>query len=175
MPTLLRVRRIGRRRLLLWIRRVRRCAAIALRWPLRRTLRHERVSRLARRRLPLTGRRVALLRRRIAITGPRRRVAIRRRRTVALRRAVAVSRTTRRPARRKHRAARPAARRRSRRGEDDLAPSLIGAERTETRSHRSFSVLVFGEGYKPKTSWFPGVLVPHHDLCGNQNFTARSC
>ena len=172
MPTLLRVRRIGRRRLLLWIRRVRRCAAIALRWPLRRTLRHERVSRLARRRLPLTGRRVALLRRRIAITGPRRRVAIRRRRTVALRRAVAVSRPGR-PARRKHRAARPAARRRSRRGEDDLTSSLVRAESTETRNHRSFSVLVFGEGHEAKSARFARVLMPHHDLCGNQNFTAR--
>ena len=105
MPTLLRVRRIGRRRLLLWIRRVRRCAAIALRWPLRRTLRHERVPRLARRRLPLARRCVALLRRRVAVAGPRRRVAIRRRRTVALRSAVAITRPGR-PARREHRAAR---------------------------------------------------------------------
>ena len=71
---LLRVRRVGgrlatlllirrgrpvadRAAALLRVRRIRRCAAIALRWPLRRTLRHERVPRLARRRLPLAGRR----------------------------------------------------------------------------------------------------------------------
>ena len=161
LPTLLRVRRIGRgMTALLRIRRVRRCAAIALRWPLRRTLRHERVPGLARRRLSLAGRRVALLRWRVAVTAARRRpVTVPR---LWRRVAIAITRP-RRPAGRKHRAARPAPRRRPRRREDDLTSSLVRAQCTKPRRHGGLGLLVLGEGNEPKPARFPGVLVPHHD------------
>ena len=155
---LLWVRRIGRRlAALMRVRRVRRCAsAVALRRPRRRALRHERVARLARRRLALAGRRVALLR---WVAVLRRPVAVPRLRG---RIAVAVARTGR-PAGRKHRAARPAARRRPRRREDDLASSLVRAERTKPRSHGGLGLVVLGEGNEAKSARLTGLLVPHHD------------
>ena len=103
--TLLRVGRVRWLAALLGVRRVRRCGsatAVSLRRPLRRTLRHERVALLPRRRLALAGRCVALLRWRVAVAGLRRRrtVAIAlRRRTVTPWRAIAIPG---RPARRKH-------------------------------------------------------------------------
>ncbi len=98
---LLRVRRVRRRRLLLGVRRVRRLL-LRVAAALRRPLRHEGIALLPRWGLSLAGRRVALLRWRVAVSRLRRPVAVAR-----LRRRVAVAITgTGRPARRKHRAAR---------------------------------------------------------------------